>query len=588
MGVAPSHPFVMLVASRSHGVRARAALALAATVAVLAPGATRADPPLASLTRLPVCGDQGDGSVQLRCPDLDALPEVQVFRVPGTGPVDLRFDFVFSEVSRPNELGVFRVDDLRGTLGGASPAEAAYLPAAFANATIVFPAGTSARDPDTTLRVAGGDLLVFFIVHDGTLQELLASNPGNDPAGRPAAYFSLDVLNPNPASRYGGDHFVGFTGRSAALTQFAFEDLSAFSDWDFDDVVYNVSASLEQPVCAGPDADGDAVPDGCDACPSHSDPEQSDRDGDVVGDACDNCIDTPNLRQGDADGDGRGDACSLEDCDDDRDNDGNGLADTRDPFCSAFRIHQVVQPMAGAPSGRPVSVRGRAIDATRGTMPGTVHVDGRDVGATRWRPRNVRFTVPEIDPGVYPVRLIRNGEHSNRVELFVSGRGPKRAGATRRRLAALLGDTSWWRYFDDLRRTERALANPFRLDHALGDSRPDDVAVITHAIRSIDASAYGGSTRQRRRTARVFADCGATYLLQLPDPVLDRYLTCTAYRGPRAGFRALPADVQLRILNTPAARRTDACFVGSSIREACRDLLRARGISAAALSNLGF
>lgn len=51
--------------------------------------------------------------------------------------------------------------------------------------------------------------------------------------------------------------------------------------------------------CAGPDSDGDGLPDECDDCPATADPAQVDRDTDGVGDACDPCID--------ADRDGYGD-----------------------------------------------------------------------------------------------------------------------------------------------------------------------------------------------------------------------------------------------------------------------------------------
>ena len=93
--------------------------------------------------------------------------------------------------------------------------------------------------------------------HVGTLADLQASNPGND--------------------------------------------VTKLSDWDFDDVVYTVSARLDRPVCSGPDRDGDGIPDMCDNCPSVANPDQRDADGDLVGDACDNCADVPNLAQGDSD-----------------------------------------------------------------------------------------------------------------------------------------------------------------------------------------------------------------------------------------------------------------------------------------------
>src|SRR5262245_9364960 len=156
-------------------------LAVTLTVTQLAPQRAYADPPFASLGRVPVCGDQGNGTAQLRCPDFTPIPDIQVFQVPGHGPVDVTFSFVFSEVSRPNELGYFRVDDRNGTIDGVSPAESGYLSKALAKASVVFPAGSDAATPDVRMRVTGGDLLVFFIVHDGTTAAPLAPNPTHAP-----------------------------------------------------------------------------------------------------------------------------------------------------------------------------------------------------------------------------------------------------------------------------------------------------------------------------------------------------------------------------------------------------------------------
>src|SRR5262245_65411995 len=114
------------------------------TVIHLAPQRAGADPPFASLGRVPVCGDQGNGTAQLRCPDFAPIPDIQVFQVPGHGPVDVTFSFVFSEVSRPNELGYFRVDDRNGTIDGVSPAENGYLPTALAQASVIFASGSDA------------------------------------------------------------------------------------------------------------------------------------------------------------------------------------------------------------------------------------------------------------------------------------------------------------------------------------------------------------------------------------------------------------------------------------------------------------
>jgi predicted outer membrane repeat protein len=90
------------------------------------------------------------------------------------------------------------------------------------------------------------------------------------------------------------------------------------------------------------DSDGDGLPDGCDNCPRHANPDQGDCDGDGVGDPCDpdgadtdldgicdasdNCPDNANPGQADCDGDGIGDACAIADGLS-RDCNGDGLPD---------------------------------------------------------------------------------------------------------------------------------------------------------------------------------------------------------------------------------------------------------------------
>lgn len=569
---------------RCAGLRRRggaAAVALACTLLPGGfPGAAWADPATGALGRVPVCGDQGDGAVELKCGSLVPIPDVQVFRVPGSGPVDLTLDFVFAEVGAPNELGYVRVDDVNGTVDRLSPVEPGYLAAAFARAAIVFPAGADATVADRTVRVAGGDVLMFFIVHDGTLADLLASNPTNHPDGRPLALFSLDRLNPDRAA-LAGDHFVGFADPVAGVTQFAFEDLAAFSDQDFDDVVYTVSARLEPPACDGPDRDGDGVVDACDACPLVGEIEQRDADGDLVGDACDSCPRTPNFAQGDADGNGRGDACSLETCDDGRDNDGDGRADAADPDCPAFRVDSVVLPRAGARPGKPVAVKGSGFAGPRGSAA----VGGVEAPVTRWRPSRVTLRTPKLAPGVYPVLLSRGDQRSERAEVFVRGAKAMGRGRTLRIVESLIGDTSWWTDYGAAAWRESGAACPFRLREAL-QGEEASAAFALAAIRSIDASAYGRSAEERRAAGRAFAGCARRYLAQLPDDVLDGYLACAGYPAPRARFRLLPADVQLHVLHRGPTGAT--CFPASAYHQQCRDDLAGAGVAALALATVGF
>lgn len=77
-------------------------------------------------------------------------------------------------------------------------------------------------------------------------------------------------------------------------------------------VLVPVDAAGRPLSMAGPgDADGDAIDDALDVCPTTPDARQADADGDGVGDACDNCRNAQNVDQGDADTDDVGDACDL-------------------------------------------------------------------------------------------------------------------------------------------------------------------------------------------------------------------------------------------------------------------------------------
>ncbi len=188
---------------------------------------------------MPVCGDK-DGSESpfvIKCQKFVSLVDRQLFQIPGTGSVSLRFDFVFDGAAvLKNELGVFRVDDISGSIDGQKLGDPGYLTAAFNRARILFSSGSTPYSSDVTLNFNGGDILVFFIVQDQTLVNLLTNNPTNDLSKRPLAFFSLDFLNPD-----GRDHFVAFEDKAENLSQVGFEDLTGGGDFNYQDVVCNVS-----------------------------------------------------------------------------------------------------------------------------------------------------------------------------------------------------------------------------------------------------------------------------------------------------------------------------------------------------------
>lgn len=76
---------------------------------------------------------------------------------------------------------------------------------------------------------------------------------------------------------------------------------------------------------AGPDTDGDGVPDVDDNCLKTPNVDQADSDDDGVGDACDNCVFVANVDQTDRNGNGIGDACDAN-----NDADHDGISDSKD------------------------------------------------------------------------------------------------------------------------------------------------------------------------------------------------------------------------------------------------------------------
>ena len=174
----------------------------------------------------------------------------------------MRFDFVYRQAAFNNEFGFFRVDGADGTIGSLPPdtrdtwpppedptITPGYFAAAFDRATVVFPKGSLPATPDVVLPFNGGDHLVFFLVQNNTLANLIASNPNNVLEGSPIAFFSLDTLNPDD-----NDHLVAFRNVASELesqqyTQLAWEDIGP--PGDFNDGVYNVRA--EQVVVLPPE-----------------------------------------------------------------------------------------------------------------------------------------------------------------------------------------------------------------------------------------------------------------------------------------------------------------------------------------------
>ncbi|HEX7812606.1 MAG TPA: tandem-95 repeat protein, partial [Burkholderiales bacterium] len=187
-----------------------------------------------------------------------------VFQVTGTAGqnVKVRFDWTARKADYDNEVGIFRIDDLDGSIGNLRPGDDGYAKAALAagRAQVIFASGKGAG-ARTELTLVGGGLYAFYLVQDDTTAHMRKSNPDNQLGCGPLAFFSVAEANPD-----GYDHLRASTDSSGAL-KLAWEDQSNGGDQDFDDVVMKTSGMrLPQPPSAtytyaanATDADGDVL-----------------------------------------------------------------------------------------------------------------------------------------------------------------------------------------------------------------------------------------------------------------------------------------------------------------------------------------
>jgi hypothetical protein len=135
-----------------------------------------------------------------------------------------------------NELGVIRVDDADGSIGGIRPGDPRYLGAAAAagRMQVVFRAGESAGIR-REIALRGGERLLVYLVQDGSTAEVLARNAEDLPGRSPRVFFGDPAANPDRS-----DH-VRAGDRDGSLS-LAWEDLLGGGDRDFNDMVLTIRA----------------------------------------------------------------------------------------------------------------------------------------------------------------------------------------------------------------------------------------------------------------------------------------------------------------------------------------------------------
>ena len=158
--------------------------------------------------------------------------------MPGDPPdrVALRFTWTFRDARFNNELGVIRVDDAAGSIGGIRPGDPRYLSTAAAagRMKVVFRSGESAGIR-REIHLRGGEQFIVYFVQDRSTAVALARNAANRPGRTPRIFFAEPAANPDRSEH------VRVADRDGVLT-LAWEDLLGGGDRDFNDMVLTIRA----------------------------------------------------------------------------------------------------------------------------------------------------------------------------------------------------------------------------------------------------------------------------------------------------------------------------------------------------------
>ncbi|MGK7923968.1 MAG: DUF4114 domain-containing protein, partial [Spirulina sp.] len=136
------------------------------------------------------------------------------------GEIAVSFN-VMGEAAYRNSFGFYVIDDPSGRIGNLRPGDAGYAEAAVRNRL------------DLNGGFPGGKLLAPFFIANGTPEEFLAENPGNQSIEAPIAYFVFVAANPEGIDRI----------RLLGDNTFAFEDLPGGGDRDYNDLIVQLTLS---------------------------------------------------------------------------------------------------------------------------------------------------------------------------------------------------------------------------------------------------------------------------------------------------------------------------------------------------------
>ncbi|MGK7929595.1 MAG: DUF4347 domain-containing protein, partial [Spirulina sp.] len=150
------------------------------------------------------------------------------------GSVQANFS-AYREANFDNVVGLYKIDDINGTVGGLAPGDAGYAKAAIEN-RVTNISLSPANQTQTSLSIAldGSSLYAPFIIVKSTPTAFLNDNPNNAVSANSNAYFLYSAANPDSF-----DHLV-LLGNNT----FGFEDLFNGGDRDYNDIIFTVDLTV--------------------------------------------------------------------------------------------------------------------------------------------------------------------------------------------------------------------------------------------------------------------------------------------------------------------------------------------------------
>ncbi|MEM9539684.1 MAG: DUF4347 domain-containing protein [Cyanobacteria bacterium P01_E01_bin.42] len=151
-----------------------------------------------------------------------------------TGSVQGRFE-AYREANFDNVVGLYKIDDINGTVAGIAPGDTGYARAAIENRVSNLALSPSNQSQTgTTISLDGSSLYAPYIIVNSTPTGFLIDNPNNSVGSDINAYFLYTAANPDRV-----DHLV-LLGNNT----FGFEDLFNGGDRDYNDLIFTVDLTV--------------------------------------------------------------------------------------------------------------------------------------------------------------------------------------------------------------------------------------------------------------------------------------------------------------------------------------------------------